>query len=163
MGLFKHWLYEVMVDCPNGIFVKVLPTTDSIKPLTDHFGHWNLRPDLHCTAIYSKTPARSIDLPAVARDERYQAKGVELTWWEGHDKEGYLVLLLKSPALQRLHKRFTDVGIMATHADYKPHVTLINPCDAAPDDLAYQNAFLSEHPLTLDFLYGGYTILDPKS
>lgn len=160
---FSEYLREAKVDCPNGIFAKVLPTTDSILKIKARFKSLNpLMDDLHCTAIYSKTPAVSVDLPNISKDERYAAVGTELVWWEGHDKEGYLVLKLDSPSLKILNKKFRDAGLKATFDDYKAHVTLLNPCPSSPGNVKTLNALLKKFPLRLEFYYGGYTIMDKK-
>lgn len=154
---------EVKVDCPNGIFAKVLPTTDSILAIKSRFKTLNpMMEDLHCTAIYSKTAASSVDLPNIDKDERYDAVGTELVWWEGHDKEGYLVLKLESNDLKALNRKFRKAGLVATFEDYKAHVTLMNPCKQPPGNVKVLNALLKKFPLKLVFYYGGYTLLDKK-
>lgn len=160
---FSQYLKEVKVDCPDGIFAKVIPTTESILKIKRRFKSLNpLMDDLHCTAMYSKTPVSSVELPNIDKHERYDAVGTELVWWEGHDKEGYLVLKLDSKQLNVLNKKFRDAGLSGTFSDYKAHVTLLNPCKVQPSNVGILNKFLSKLPLHLEFYYGGYVLLDKK-
>jgi hypothetical protein len=98
----------------------------------------------------------------VDRDERYQATSHGLDWWEGHDKNGYLVLRLTSPSLNRLNKRFTDAGLVPTFPDYKAHMTLLTPCKVKPITMAMDIEQLQKDPLEIELYYGGYTIMDKR-
>ena len=155
----REFVNEVVVSCPYGIFAKVIPTADSLLKIKKRFGHLEpLADDLHTTVMFSRTPCEHVDLPTIDRHERYSAVGVQLTFWEGHDKDGYLVLLLDSPHLQSLHDRFTACGLKGSYDTYHPHVTLVTPYK---NPIHTQNQLIE--PIFLEFYYGGYVLLDPPS
>jgi hypothetical protein len=154
---YRDFVNEAMVSCPHGIFAKAIPTSDSLLKIKKRFGHLEpLVDDLHTTVMFSKTPCDDVDLPHIDKHERYSAVGVQLTFWEGHDKEGYIVLLLDSPDLQSLHTKFVLAGLKGSYDTYLPHVTLVTPLAAI---FTYDTMI---EPIFLDFYYGGYVLLDPK-
>jgi hypothetical protein len=157
---YRDFVNEVTVSCPHGIFAKVIPTADSLLKIKRRFGHLepHLVDDLHTTVMFSRTPCEHMDLPIIDKHERYSAVGVQLTFWEGHDKDGYLVLLLDSPDLQSLHTKFVLAGLKGSYDTYHPHVTLVTPLSA--DILPYDTMI---EPIFLEFYYGGYVLLDPPS
>jgi hypothetical protein len=163
MITFKQFINEATADLPAGLFAKATPTADSVVAITDRFSELPLVDDLHCTIIYSKTAANNIVLPSIPRASRFGAVGVEVEYYAGHDKEGYIVLQLKSLALEKLNKDFAESGLEATFKEYMPHVTLVSP---VPDYSVLEakvkkiNEELKDKPLKLEFYYGGYTILD---
>lgn len=158
---FKEFLQEAIVDCPQGIFAKVLLTTDSTNALTAFFANLPLVDDLHATLIYSKTPAKQADLPNIDKATRYKAKATELLHWPGHDNEGYIVLKLESEELHDAHQLFRNAGLTPTFPDYKPHITLVHPVPNFQSHQAsfdHYNMILRAKPLELDMYYGGYVI-----
>lgn len=157
---------EAVVDAPHGIFAKVLPTTETVKTLTEVFSMLPIVDDLHATLMFSKTPARSVDLPDIDKHTRYMARALELLHWPGHDKEGYIVLALASDALQEAHKLFRNAGLEPTFPDYKPHVTMVHPVpnfESHKASFDHYNALLKEKPMNLEFYYGGYVLMEPES
>ncbi len=161
----KEQLIEATVPLPAGIFVKVNPTTESILKLKERLAPLELAEDLHCTLIYSKTVADSVDIPMVDKHDRFNATTSQLDFWDGHDKEGYIVLKLKSDDLQRLHKRFRKKGIEPTFDDYNPHITIVHPVEdysKYSGSVEILNSQLKKKPVSLEFYYGGYTIMDKK-
>lgn len=169
MITFRQFITETVVSIPSGIFVKANPTLPSIQkvqkeliqletilPFTD---------DWHCTIIYAKTSLSNVNLPYIDKHQRFEAVGYELVFWEGHDKEGYVVLKLDSVDLTRVHNQFRDVGIEPTFKDYQPHLTLIHPVsepEKLKDYIEQYNKILNDYPLELEFYYSGYTIMDDE-
>lgn len=160
-------LSEAVVDCPNGIFVKVLPTYNAFNKISGNF--WELEhiqplvEDMHCTVIYSKTAGKDIKLPAIDKHARFKALCKEVVFWPGHDDEGYVVCLLESEDLQALHKQFRDAGLEPTFPDYKPHVSMLHPVKDGEDlqrYMRYTNQMLKNRKPELTFYYGGYVIMD---
>lgn len=158
---FSTYINEACVDAPYGIYVKMNPTTHSILTIQDRIG-MKVADDLHCTLVYSKQPAMHVMLPFVEQDARFEARGVEIVRWAGHEGAGYVVLLLDSPELQALNQDFQTAGLIPTFPDYKPHVTLFHPAEAGvyDDFIREQNELLAHSPMELTFYYGGYNLLD---
>jgi hypothetical protein len=152
---------QVQVDCPGGFFVKALPTTESAVLLASYFRVLDpLQIDLHATVLYTKQTAVDVILPKIDKHSRYSAIGKELLYWESND--GNIVLKLDSPDLVALHQQFKDAGLVPSFPEYIPHVTLIHPCEYnhyqhLMNDLSSR---LSSAPLSLEFYYGGYTIME---
>lgn len=155
-------IYEAPVEAPNGIFVRANPTVDSYKILFHVFPQTDMYQDMHCTVMYSEKANPRAYLPIISKDTRYDAKADHLEHWPGHDGQGYVVLVLDSPDLQKLHKMFRDQGFEPTFPEYKPHVSLIHPCPKKPENLDELNAKLKANPPMLTFCYGGYVLNDPK-
>jgi len=170
MGRFLQHIRECVVDLPQGIFIKVIPTTDSLKLITHRCFeleyYKKLQEDLHCTVIYSTTPTRNIDLPFISKKLRFKAIATKLEYWPTN--EGNIVLCLDSSDLQSLHEQFLAAGLKHSFSEYKPHVTLINPLSLSQFQLN-ERAFRAANqqvqnspqgPMALEFYYGGYSILD---
>lgn len=166
---FRQFITETVVSIPSGIYVKVNPTIQTITKIRSSLhqleGGVQFTDDWHCTVIYSKTSLKKVNLPYVDKHNRYEATGHELVFWEGHDKEGYIVLKLHSTDLTKLHNLFRKTGLEPTFKDYLPHLTLVHP---VPDPEKFKvtidhcNKMLKDNPLDLEFYYGGYTIMDDK-
>lgn len=171
MKTFKQYITEVKVELPQGIFVKVTPTTDAILRIKDRLAKLEAPPlpklldDLHCTVLFSKEPAW-VDLPTVDKDSRYTAVATELLHWAGSNNDGYIVLKLISPEITHLHYLFRQRGLNPTFPTYNPHVSLVHP---VPDISLYKtimeelNQSLKTNPIVLDFYYGGYSINEEES
>jgi hypothetical protein len=88
--------------------------------------------------------------------ESYNADAIKIDWWEGHDKQGYLVLQLESKGLSVEHKRFVEAGCTETFDEYKPHITLAHPYAIDTKEKEYQiklaNMSLRKRPLTINFI-----------
>jgi hypothetical protein len=112
-----------------GLYSAVEPTENSVKKIIElakAAGFEDLEPDLHCTVMYSPTAAIPEDVATEYSQPFYNAIPLEFKWWEGHDKDGYLVLALKSPLLAKEHQRLKEAGCVPTFDDYIPHITLKN-------------------------------------
>lgn len=152
---------EALVDAPKGLYAKAAPTLNSAVALKDRFPIMTCE-DPHCTLIYSKEPAFHINLPKIDKDARFTALGTEITFFEGQEKEGYVVLLLKSEPLYALHRQFRAAGLVPTFPEYRPHVTLATPADIGHwgNWMNEQNYILAGRPFPLTFYYDGYCLLD---
>lgn len=181
MGSFKGFLQtllgEAVIDAPNGIFVKVIPINCDQALLLKYFAALDpMVQDFHATVVYTKSPLKSIALPAIDRHQRFIGRITAIEYWEGHDKEGYIVAKMRSDDLDTLHTQFADAlgdaaldgykDSLFTFPNYQPHVTLCNP---VPDISQFKTAMadlnvkLANQPLQIAFYYGGYTLLDPAN
>lgn len=87
-----------------------------------------LPPKLHCTVMYSNVTPRSLAQATKVLRKDFRALLDEVTWWEGHDKKGYLVLKLISEDLKEEHARLKQAGCCPSYDKYVPHITLKTPC-----------------------------------
>ncbi len=78
--------------------------------------------DLHSTVIYSKD--RFPSNTKIPHDRQFSAFVKDVQFWDGHDGDGYVVLVLDSPDLVALHQEWKDRGLIHSFDDYTPHVTL---------------------------------------
>lgn len=115
----------------NGVYVSLTP---SLKTQRELYHLSNLvfegftRPvriklpdEYHLTVMWSKVcPAD----PGLSPGKVYLATLDRLDYWVGHDNDGYLGAVLKSPAIQSLHQSWTDRGAEHSFPDLKIHVTL---------------------------------------
>lgn len=105
----------------------------------------------HCTVVYSKTCVRNVDT-ALTNSAPVTAQVTSLEWWEGHDKEGYLVALLDAPELITRHKFWLTEGAVHSFTPYQPHVTLKTPLRVTPsfeEELEAANQFLRTFQLDI--------------
>jgi hypothetical protein len=117
----------------------------------------------HCTVVYSKTCVRDLDtaLPSAAPANIQVAS---LEYWEGHDKDGYLVAKLVAPELIERHKFWLSEGAVHSFSPYEPHVTLKTPLKQTPrlqQELAEANRFL--RTFQLDVTLAGEVLEDLKA
>lgn len=163
MKTFQEYIAEARISGPDGIFIKLTPTTDSILTLVERFPELTAK-DLHCTLVYTRESFYDIQLPKLERGATWDATGYKLEWFEGYTKVGFVILHLYSPQIMSLQKRFFDAGFpdRSDFPEYKPHVSLISP--AKKEDwqsyIEEHNHILSTHPVHLQFTYGGYSLLD---
>ena len=112
----------------NGMYSHVKATAAGAKVLTNISRELKLpagldrQMKLHCTVMWSKVA------PHTPRAANYAFRGVatidRLDFWKGHDSQGYVVAILNSPDLQKLHNEWGERGCSHSFADYTPHVTL---------------------------------------
>lgn len=114
----------------NGLFSSVVPSRSAkstiIGMLHDNELNVDIVPNLHCTIMYSRK-AIGVDDALNFEHKDFRALPQKITWWEGHDKVGYLVLLLQSVEMEHEHYRLRRLGCEPTFDDYQPHVTLVTP------------------------------------
>lgn len=78
----------------------------------------------HCTLAYS-VGSLPTNLPLIFEvSEPIKVTAIE--YWEGHDHKGYLVAVLHSRSLERIHKVLEQAGCAHSFSDYTPHITLRN-------------------------------------
>lgn len=82
--------------------------------------------DLHSTIVYArgcfpKDPTTSSSV--------FGAMINQLQYWDGHDNEGYLVIILDSPQLVARNRYWAAQGLEHSFEDYTPHVTLATGID----------------------------------
>lgn len=163
MKAFQQYITEARVSGSHGIFVKLTPTVDSMLALVERFPELNAD-DPHCTLVYTREPFYDVEVPKVARNGRWKATAKQLQWFEGTTKIGFVILLLESPEIHALQQEFFKAGFpdRSDFDEYRPHVSLVFP---APKEewthyILEHNHILQYKPLELEFLYGGYALLD---
>lgn len=134
--------------------VELSPMSEAaIKKLCETAEIHGLDDDLHCTVMYCKENTPEREQAVQFSRETYTADAIKLDWWEGHDKQGYLVLQLKSPELSQEHERLVKLGCEATFDDYKPHITICHPFKIDSKQVEYKikiaNMSLRKSPMSL--------------
>jgi hypothetical protein len=122
-------------DGKSGTYVSVVPDDRSVIKLCEwarKLGYWldeAAIEELHSTIVYSKVAALSPEydtgVQLTARLERFE-------FWPGHDDEGYLVAVLHSPALVKLHQEWLSKGAVHAFPEYTPHITLVEGLQPNP-------------------------------
>jgi len=124
----------VPFDGTSGFYSKVFPTDYSKRKLSAWAN--KLRPldarlyeddKFHCTVIWSKVIPKSVGSTLVpAAKGTFVAKLDHFEYWDGHDKDGYVVAVLQSPDLKGLHENWKSHGAVHSFSQYEPHVTLFD-------------------------------------
>lgn len=117
----------------------------------------------HCTVVYSKTCIRNLGT-ALPKASPVNPRVSGLEFWEGHDKDGYLVAKLVSSDLIERHKFWLSEGAVHSFSPYEPHVTLKTPLKQTPrfqQELEDANKFL--RTFQLDVTLGGEVMEDLKA
>lgn len=111
-----------------GTYVSIKPTETYAKLIADKFWYlpktkacrWR---DYHVTLMYSKT-----EIPEA---ENFQDEGllfdadiVQLDWFLGHDRAGYLIAVVDSKEIRARHNFWKSLGGKHSFPEYKPHLTL---------------------------------------
>lgn len=118
--------------------------------------------DLHCTIIYSrdvaskatKTPYEVRDsLPKVVNNVRVTG----CTTLSGHDKSGYVVLLLDPASdLTAMNKAWIDAGYPHSFPEYTPHITIFSNISDSKFDyspgIKKLDKYLKSNTITVDFV-----------
>lgn len=166
MKEFHEYLAEARISGPHGIFIKLTPTTDSILTLVDRFPEINVN-DLHCTLVYTKEPFYDVKLPELKPDDKWYGAGHKLEYFDGFTKVGFIILHLESSQIKILQKKFFEAGFpeRSDFSESKPHVTLVTPAKKEDweDYMKEHNHILETQPLHLQFVYGGYALLDENT
>ena len=145
----------------NGVYVSMTPISGTRKVFNvvkDALLRVGIKPDpledYHVTVVWSeKSPSKDI-VKLLVQDSctcKAHVKGV--VSWEGHDKDGYVVLELDSDDLKRRHAEWLKAGASHSFQDYRAHVTLAHKLDLkkakpAVDEL---NAYFKKHPTFIVF------------
>lgn len=114
----------------SGLYVCVEPnaySNEKLKSWTNEFQEIQkdarIPEDYHCTVMWSKIVPTCTDYDP---DMDYIARLDHFEYWDGHDKDGYLVAVLTSPSLHHLHKQWVRRGARHSFEDYTAHVTLLD-------------------------------------
>lgn len=83
---------------------------------------FRLSRSLHCTLIYSENLIEGVQ--TIKGGVNYPTRIIDLNWWEGHDKMGYLVALLDPEKFAPRHQQLLDMGGQCSYPEYRPHMTL---------------------------------------
>ena len=139
----------------TGVYVSVALTKVSEQVLKDWLkehvlNDWSFtnEGDLHCTVMYSKTPASN--WVQQTRVTRARALGFDLF---GPDNNT-LVVRLWSPELAERNAAWRSYGCVPTYPDYKPHITVSFKTEVPENASALieaYNAKLRIKPLYLEF------------
>lgn len=140
----------------NGFYAWVNPTNETLEELLDFFPELKLTAeevvDLHVTIMYSKT---AIPVECASKVEPSFSAPVFAThieFWEGHDKDGYLVLKLTRDSIERLHNKWKACGAVSTFDDYVPHMTLKTPFKKDQKLIDHLNEKLSTKRLQINLI-----------
>ena len=133
----------------KGVYVSVVPTAKSVLLISKYASLIGMplllkeQQELHCTVVYSKHVPKVI--PKLDFQKVYRTQITGVNWWLGHDKAGYLVLLLKSPDLTGLYRQWYDSGCTSSFGEYTPHVTLKKDFGPRPPNLELIRSRLSKY------------------
>ena len=79
---------------------------------------------LHMTIMWSTTPVR--ETPFTDYENRdFLGVSKEYQFWDGHDKEGYLVLVFGACETRDEHDKWKLRGATPSFETYEPHMTLV--------------------------------------
>lgn len=124
--------------------------------------------EYHVTLMYSmkkSPPADMVEMLLQNSEGAYSGTPVKFTYWDGHDKKGYLVLEIKSKDLFRRNKEWAAIGAKHSFDDYTAHITVANhligmkPANRV-DIIKRLNAYLADHRTEL--IFGDETAVDIK-
>ncbi len=140
----------------KGVYVSVTPIVRSIVLISKYASLIGMplllkeQQELHCTVVYSRHIPNI--LPKLDSQKIYKAQITGVNWWLGHDKAGYLVLLLSSPSLAELHRQWYESGCISSFGEYTPHVTLKKDFGPKPPNLELIRSKLNRYiGSTLEF------------
>lgn len=118
----------------SGTYVCALPDKDAVATLLrigDYLGIKVDSSELHCTLSYAKGCFPKQAKTSKAR--RFSARIAGLQFWDGHDNDGYLVVMLDSLSLIERNQYWAAHGLKHSFDDYSPHVTLVSKLDKTPE------------------------------
>lgn len=133
----------------KGVYVSVTPTAKSVLLISKYASLIGMplllqeQHELHCTVVYSRHIPKII--PRLDPQKVYRATIIGVNWWLGHDKAGYLVLLLSSPSLSELHREWYESGCTSSFGEYEPHVTLKKDFGPRPPNLELIRSKLAKY------------------
>lgn len=110
----------------------------------------------HVTILYSREdkPSDKDFMDKIKFPKTVSAKSSEFVFWDGHDKDGYVVLKLVSKDLSDINKEFVKFA-KHSFAEYVPHMTIIKNCAEYKEELLKWieeiNKEISKNPVEFDF------------
>lgn len=122
--------------------------------MNEYFG------DPHLTVIWSKIAVSRRDILGFCDNvsKLYQARITSATYWEGHNKIGYVVLNVDSSDIRELHELLIKMGAVHSFNTYEPHITIASHVGAQNSEIRNWIAAVNERlkqkpmPLTLTSL-----------
>lgn len=145
----------------NGVYVAMIPISGARKVFNvvkEALQRAGIKPqpldDYHVTVVWSeKSPDPSMVYMMLQESRSCKAQVKAVVSWEGHDKDGYVVLELESADLKRRHEEWLKAGASHSFDDYRAHITLakglkLKDAQPAVDEL---NAYFKKHPATIIF------------
>jgi hypothetical protein len=94
--------------------------------------------ELHATLVYSQdSPSVEACNHLVDPERHFDGVVTGTEMYEGHDNDGYLVLLIDSPSLQKRHKQWKEIGASHSFDAYKCHITLCSKFDIKSIEAKY--------------------------
>lgn len=110
--------------------------------------------EAHMTIMYSKHSYANLKFLEFPTDNIF-GLSIAFEYWEGHDKDGYVVLKIISDAAKNLNKRISDSGAEHSFNDYTSHVTINNKVGPVTDDVKHwleiATAKIKKTPFILEF------------
>ena len=106
----------------TGSLVKVKTALSQVKGVEFHCDE--LERDPHVTLVYSRTNPIKLQNVVGCNGLEVAATISDIVHWDGHDGDGYIVLKLLSPALNKLNKIFIGAGAIHSFENYEAHMTL---------------------------------------
>lgn len=117
----------------SGAYVSVMPDAQGLQTLANiavALGVVSDPDEMHCTLSYAK----GCTTKAVANPNlRFGAKIKGIEYWDGHDNDGYLVVMLYSSDLKNRNRYWTARGLKHSFQDYTPHTTLVSKIEKTPE------------------------------
>lgn len=113
--------------------------------------------DPHLTVIWSKIAVSKTDILGICENicKLYRATVTSATYWEGHNKIGYVVLNVDSDDIQALHELLLKMGAIHSHQSYEPHITIASNVGAQNSEIrnwiSVMNEKLAKRPLPISF------------
>lgn len=115
----------------SGIYISVSPDEHSKDTIREMISKLNppfpldiFDDEAHMTIMYSRS--ETIDEDQLQTPDSITALPIKFEYWDGHDKDGYLVLKMVSEPASHFHQHLLDLGAEHSFDDYTPHMTIIH-------------------------------------
>lgn len=81
--------------------------------------------DPHLTVIWSRLALTRSDILSVCpRSRRFDAAVTGVSYWEGHNRVGYVVLNIESSDIHELHELLLKLGAKHSFETFEQHITI---------------------------------------
>jgi hypothetical protein len=113
--------------------------------------------DPHLTVIWSKQAVSKRDVLGVCENicKLYRGVITSATYWEGHNKIGYVVLNVESDDIHSLHELLVKMGAVHSHNTFEAHITIATHVGAQNPEIrnwiAAVNDRLKQRPMPITF------------